>query len=140
MLNYEEVVEEVCSTTEVNKSDIFYYSGTPLENECDELFQFFQAYLNDQFHLYDISPARFYFNNDTRVNGSAWFNKGYYLISVNIGTVEKLKSIFLDNLSILNDDNSFKEYRKLEDSLGFPIMKLMYQISTLFFFFMKLVI
>lgn len=136
-MSYLDIVKEIVGNTDVKKDEVFYYSETPLEKQCEEIFRFSQDYLNNKNGLgkFSIHPARFFINTCKKVNGWAWANSGYFLISFNIGTIYTLKTKFLDNENIISDNEKFQDYQELNNSLlknGNSVMELMYHTSLMF--------
>lgn len=118
MRDYRETINEICLNTEISINDVFCYDETPLENLCSQIFNFIQYNLDedDCLGIFNIAPARFFFNNNQTVNAWAWLNKGYSLLSINIGTVLKFKQIFLDDEDVFSKDKGLLQYRKLNDA------------------------
>jgi len=135
--DYNEYCQTLTSNTDVDQSEIFEYEGTPYELLCDQLFQQFQFHLESNFSLFDIKPGFFFFNNDRRVNGWAWKDNDIYINSFNIGTVHKLRELFLniDLTKLLKSAPELAKLSPIQEPLRSPLNDLLFNSSMIYLFY-----
>lgn len=96
-MSYNEEICEIVKNKLVNSDEIFNYFETPFESLCNPLYLYYKKLIQNNSDLYNIDPNFFFYNNKTTVNAWAKIKEGNTLVSINIGTINKLKNTFLDN-------------------------------------------
>lgn len=141
---YKDVVEELVSKKIVASNEIYRYDGSRMERLYASLFKFCQENLSEQWPNYpDFQSARFYFINDPDIEAFASppiLNKGYYLLGISYGIVERLYAFFCNNTLI--DDPSLSNYldfnKLLEEQLQVSLGVLMAQTGVQYTFYHEL--
>lgn len=133
METYKNIVEEIINNTSITREDIFDYEFSPLKDEFDSIFEFYNEALRRN-AIYGIKPSLLFFKNDFTINAAAGYNNGYYIINIHMGTIFELIQRFReqDNLIIDCGNDEFIEFEK---SLDVPINELMYQNAVHFTFY-----
>lgn len=132
MKSYSQVVEEFENKPFSDEDYIFDYRDTPLEEEFNDIFQFYQETLRLNEH-YGISPNRIYFNTDYSVNARAAKTSDFYVISINMGTITELMKIFKNNTKFKESING--EMSLVEGLFDVSIQDLMYQVAIHYTFY-----
>lgn len=96
-MGYTKEISQIVLNKLINAEEIFNYFNTPLESHCNKIYLYYKNLIETNSDLYKIEPNYFYYNNKTTVNASAQIKGNSTLISINIGTINKLKNTFLDN-------------------------------------------
>jgi hypothetical protein len=96
-MSYKKESKKIVKNQIISSDRIFNYFETPLEGLCDGLFQYYKKLIKNNSGLYKIEPNFFFFNNSTNVNAWAQVKEGNSIVSINIGTIYELKTVFLDN-------------------------------------------
>lgn len=130
---YTEKIEELVKHTSFLKSFVFEYDFSPYKDEFEDVFLFYQENL-ERNYKYGIDPSIIFFNNKETINAKAGKENGYFIISMNMGTIVRLINLFRHNSEILNE-NDHPELIKFETLLDTPIHVLMYQNAIHFTFY-----
>lgn len=133
MKNYKEIVKEVITNTSIAKEDIFDFEDSPFKDEYNKTFEFYyETLLRNSF--YGIEPCLLFFKNYCSINAAACYENGYYIVSINMGTIVGLINRFKEKTDLLIscDIDAYIEFEKL---LDVPIRELMYQNATHFTFY-----
>lgn len=110
---------------------------SPNQSEYLEIFGFYWKTLENNSD-YGIAPAYLFFINNFSINARATLSaNGYYLIGINMGTVNWLIDNFKTNDTLIIDSNIFL-FNKLAPYLDTPINNLMHQIGCHFTFYHEL--
>lgn len=129
---YKDQKEELINKIGFKKEEIFEYEFSPLKDEFDWVFKFYQENLKKNVK-YGITPALIFFNTNLSINAWAGKNKGYYIISFNMGTIVRLIQLFIEKLEVFySDEDQFSDFEKLLDN---PVNVLMYQNAIHFTFY-----
>jgi hypothetical protein len=126
--------KELVDNSNIPKTDVFDYELSPHRDEFDDMFYFYQNTL-DRDSKYGIVPSVFFFNNNTDVNAYATkTTNGYYVISINKGTIRKLINMFTEKTDSITNvlDEDFSNF---EQSLDTSISMLMYLNAVHFTFY-----
>ena len=137
---YTEKVKELLSMTNIVKADdVFCYEDTPLEDECEYAFQFYQANFNNH-TLYNIPKCIMYFDNKRTQNAYACYdyNANIGIIGINVGLIQSIKSIFENLNKIIINDENLNEYDAFRKTLDIPIEYLMFQTALHYTFYHEL--
>lgn len=129
---YKKKTEEVTDKTSTDKKHVFEYDLSPYKDEFDDVFGFYQENL-DLNAKYGIIPSVIFFNNNRTINAKAGKIDGYYIISMNMGLIIGLISIFGNKSDLIEEEN--KEFFDFEKTLDLPIHHLMYQNAVHFTFY-----
>lgn len=133
MHGYQKICEELKKNKVISANDIFDFEYSPLKDIYRNYFEYCQENLINYCQNYDIQPARFYFHNEYAVNARAATKNGYFVIGVNMGTIQVPYRLFYEQNDMFAENEilceHFKELStKINVSLGF----LMFHLSTLF--------
>jgi hypothetical protein len=143
-LEYEAVINELLKNS-IDVSKAYKYYDHPLSSEFNAYFHYCQKGLSviSSPEGVNIEPSRFYFIDSGEVNAKAFPRKnGYFRISINRGTVEKIYNLFCGYNSVL-DDPELIEYKNLniffnQYSYQQSLDYITFQHSVLFIFFHEL--
>lgn len=138
MDNYQRNLLEIVKNVELNPDILLFdveYSPHKLE-----YLKFFNFY-NETLQIngdYGITPAYLFFINSFSINARAQLSKnGYYLIGINMGTINWLINNFKLNDKLIEESNIFL-FNKLAPYTDIPINNLMYQAGCHFTFYHEL--
>lgn len=135
MLNYQQVTEELIQKNVLLMNDIFDYQDSFLKDIFNNYFEYCQEYLTEHCQAYEIQPARFYFRNEYGVNAVATKVNGFFVIGVNMDTIQTTYELFYEQNDFFEkEDELSKEYEELSKNIKIPLGYLMFQLSTLFTF------
>lgn len=114
MVSYNNICDELSAADikPIDGGNFFQYEDSPLAIYYESFFRWGQQFLyRDDLGL-NISPARLFYNPDTRVNACAYTKNGYSLIEINQGMIINLfKRFFLTNNRF--DDPTLKDFRNI---------------------------
>jgi hypothetical protein len=133
-MSYTKETSEIVKRKIINSDEVFNYFETPLEILCNSIYLYYKKLIENNTDLYKIDPNFFFYNNKTTVNASAIIKGGNTLISINIGTINKLKNAFLDNED-LTEKIFGKPIQKLNEVLiekNSSVMQFMYHSAIIF--------
>ncbi|MFY0644997.1 MAG: hypothetical protein JXR19_11065 [Bacteroidia bacterium] len=135
MTAYKKETSELLQKELVSADSIFDYFETPLEELCNSLFLYYKKLIENNSDLYKIvEPNYFFFNNKTTVNAWAQAKKDSSIISLNIGTINELRNLFLNN-DELTEKIFGESVQKLNEILiekKSSILNFMYHSSVIF--------
>lgn len=133
MEEYYKVIAEVSKAAAIDMDEFFDYQDSPSKEEFDAIFTFYQETLH-QNKDYGIAPSYLYFNTGFTPNAKAKKAPECYLISINMGMVVNLMSMFKDKSALLDgtDNDEFIAFQNLLDS---SVSELMYQNAVHFTFY-----
>lgn len=133
-MSYTKEISEIVQHKLISNDEIFNYSETPLESLCNNLYLYYKKLIENNSDLYNIDPNFFFYKNERTVNAKAYFKGKNTLISINIGTINKLKNTFLDDEELT--ENIFGEpIQKLNEILiekNSSVMEFMYNSAIIF--------
>lgn len=104
----------------IQKNDCFDYEFSPIKEIYELFYTYCQEYLDLKSVVLKVSPAKLYYSNDTTINASADKRNGYFLISINCGTIFHMHSFFLEKKSIFEKDE-FRQYSTILFKLGYQV-------------------
>lgn len=127
------MLAEVSKTAAINMDEFFDYQDSPSKKEFDSIFTFYQEtlLLNKD---YGIEPSYLYFNTGFTANAKAKKASECYLISINMGMVVSLMSMFRDKPTLLDGTNN-DEFIAFQTLLDSSVNELMYQNALHFTFY-----
>jgi hypothetical protein len=130
---YKRKTEEVINKTSIERKHLFEYDLSPYNEEFDDVFGFYQENL-DLNAKYGIIPSIIFFNNNRTINAKAGKVDGYYIISMNMGLIVGLITMFENKVDLLKEEinKDFIDFEKILDS---TIHHLMYQNAVHFTFY-----
>ena len=133
-MNYTKEISEIVQNKLINNNEIFNYFETPLESLCNDLFLYYKKLIENNSDLYNIDPNFFFYKNNTTVNASAYIKEKNTLISINIGTINKLKNTFLDNEELTEKifGESIQKLNKILVEKNSSVMEFMYHSAIIF--------
>lgn len=131
MDKYKNTIEEILKNTSIPKENIFDYEFSPYKDEFNLFFEFYFDILNNNY--YGINPALLFFKNEFSTNAAAGVENGYYIVSINMGTVNYLINK-LKKKDLLNDTHN-DEFIEFEKLLDVSVNELMYQNAMHFTFY-----
>jgi hypothetical protein len=135
MRSYKDVLNELESLgIHAYEGDFYDYEDLPLEAEFKMFFKFCQEYLDRDDLDFDISPARFYYNTNTTLNGLAWKCEDYYLVEIFKGSIFHLHQFFLSKEEKFTD-KSLKHFKELTQQKNVTPGFFLFQIGTLYFLY-----
>ncbi len=133
MHDYHKIIEELKSKAGVPADDIFEFDNSNLKDIFLNYFEYCQENLINHCTKYSIQPARFYYRNYYEINARAGISNGYFIIGVNMGTVQEIYSLFYDNNNIFEqDENLSPTFGTLGTVINIPLGFFMFQLATLF--------
>lgn len=138
VFNYKDHIEELSSRTGTDKSEVFFYDGTPLESICEDLFQFFQNSFDIDFSHFGILPGYIFFGSDRSPNGWATRHPNGSIICIHIGAVLILADKFLLEDKLVEKSSNSNGLKHVELLLNNSLNNLMLQSAYLFFFYHEL--
>lgn len=130
---YYTLTDELVKNNVITKNNIFDYDSSPYKDEFNNIFSFYQKNLIHN-AKYGIVPSVLFFNNNFSINAMANKVNGYYVISLNMGTVVRLIEMFIEKPELLNEEDN-SAFLKFETLLDNPINVLMYQNAIHFTFY-----
>lgn len=92
VLNYNDVITELTNKCGFPKNKFFIFEGTPHEDNCAELFHFFQNSFQKDFSSLGIESAYFFYNNIREINGYAIRKGNCYAVCFKIGAVKEISN------------------------------------------------
>lgn len=95
--SYEKETDKIVKKNIASNDVIFNYFDTPLEILCDSFFLYYKRLIQNNSDIYNIDPNLFFFKNNININARAEIKNGYSIVSINSGTINNLKTLFLDN-------------------------------------------
>jgi hypothetical protein len=117
----------------IQNNDYFDYTYSPLKEIYDLFYAYCQTYLDSNSVELKISPAKMYYSNDTTINASADKKNGYFLISINCGTIFHMRSFFLEKKAVFEKEEFnqysttiFKSGYQIEDFLTIVLYKFIF--------------
>lgn len=133
MDTYKKIIAEITSKTSIPKEDIFDYEYSPLKDEFNKIFEFYNQALKGNTY-YGIEPSLLFFKNDPSINAAAAYMDGFYIIYFNMGTIGGLINRFKEKSDLLIDcgTDTYIEFEKL---LDVPVNEFMYQNAIHFTFY-----
>lgn len=133
-MSYTKEISEIIQSKLINNDEIFNYFETPLESICNSLYLYYKKLIENNSDLYNIDPNFFFYKNNTTVNASAYIKGKNTLISINIGTINKLKNTFLDNEELTEKifGESIQKLNKILIEKNSSVMEYMYHSSIIF--------
>lgn len=134
-INYEEYIKDLSKKLGIAASDMFNYIDTPLESECDLLFQFFLPNFEYVLKPYNLKNAEFYFHFGKDINAQAQRIENNYVSRINIGTIMAFKKIFLERSDALSEVIVENGYHDLSSQLDVPIERLFFQLAAKFIYY-----
>jgi hypothetical protein len=133
MKTYKGMIEKIINNTSITSDEIFDYEYSPLREEFNLNFEFYNEALRRNSD-YGISPSLLFYSNDFSVNAAACNENGSYIIRIHLGLMQYLIERFKNKtdllVGIVND-----EFRDFEASINVPINELMYQNALHFTFY-----
>ncbi|MDN3494216.1 hypothetical protein [Winogradskyella bathintestinalis] len=133
-MSYKKEISDITEHKLIDNDVIFNYLETPLENLCNPLFLYYKQLIENNSDLYNIDPNFFFYKNERTVNAKAYIKGKSTLVSINIGTINKLKNTFLDNEKLT--EKIFGEpIQKLNEILiekNSSVMEFMYNSAIIF--------
>lgn len=135
MPTYHEVIEELIKEEILPFRGNFYdFVDFPLETEFSRFFDYCQEYLERKDLGVDISPARFYYNDEYSMNGCARVVNDYYLVEIWRGAIFRLHEFYVAKDERFNDQ-VFTSYRALTQRAEIDPGYFLFQMGTLFFLY-----
>jgi hypothetical protein len=133
-MSYKEEISEIAERKLIDKSDIFDYFETPLETLCNKIFLYYKKLIENNSDLYNIEPNFFFFKNNININACAYIKGENTLTSINIGTIQKLKSTLLDNEEMANEvfGESIQTINQILVEKESSVMEFMYYSAIIF--------
>ncbi|MBP1841686.1 hypothetical protein [Formosa algae] len=133
-MSYKEEISGIVEEKLIDKSDIFDYFETPFETLCNKIYLYYKKLIENNSDLYNIEPNFFFFKNNTTINASAYIKENNTLTSINIGTIHKLKSIFLDSEELTNEifGESIQTINQILIEKESSVMEFMYYSAIIF--------
>jgi hypothetical protein len=104
----------------IQNNDYFDYQYSPISEIYELVYTYCQEYLDMKSIELNIKPAKFYYSNYISINASAYKKSGYYVVSVNSGTILLMRSFFLEKKSIF-EKNEFKQFGNIILTLGYQV-------------------
>lgn len=139
MYNYYDNIYELESKAGILANDIFDYQYSPISEIYAKYFLFCQENLTEECDEYQIQPAKFYYRTSFSVNARAGRQNGYFIVGVNMGTIQSLYNLFYEQNDIFEDDEYISSlYRELIQKFDVPVGHLMFQIGSLFTYYHEL--
>ncbi|MEC4054036.1 hypothetical protein VSP10_14750 [Myroides odoratimimus] len=132
--SYIEETKKIIQNELIDNDEIFNYFETPLEANCDILYLYYKKLIENNSKRYNINLNYFFFKNDRTINATAYIKKNSTLISINIGTINKLKNTFLDNEILINEifGEPIIELNKILNEQNTSVMEYMYYSALIF--------
>lgn len=127
-VNYQKLIDNNI----IVSHDVYDYTDTEVKDRYDPLFQFYQKHLNENFGEFKINPAILFYNNNHGVNGWAHYVNGFYVISINKGTIYELHKIFIEQRENIAQ---LKELRKFGEGIAKTAYRTMHNTATHFLFY-----
>ncbi len=135
MNDYQKICKELIEKNVIAANDIFEYEYSPLKDIYNNYFEYCQGYLVNYCQDYNIQPARIYFRTEFGVNARAGILKDYFVIGINMETIQKTYDLFYEKNDIFDDNQVLPEaFNDLFKLINVPLGFLMFQLSTLFTF------
>lgn len=135
MHNYKKIREELIINKIISASDIFSFEYSPLKDIYGNYFEYCQEYLANYCQNYDIQPARVYFHNCYNVNARSANLNGYFVIGINMGTINYTYELFYEQNDTFEKNQSLSEgFKELSAKINIPFGFLMFHLATLFTF------
>lgn len=133
-MNYTKEISEIVQDKLIDSDQIFNYLETPLESLCNQFYLYYKKLIENNSDLYNIEPNFFFYKNDTTVNASAYIKGNKTLISINIGTIKKLKDTFLDYAEQAGEifGESIQELNRILSEKDSSVMEFMYNSAIIF--------
>jgi hypothetical protein len=133
-MTYERETTKIVKEKIISSDRIFNYLETPLEVLCNSLFHYYKKLIENNSDIYNIDPNFFFFNNHTDVNAWAQVKGENSIVSINIGTINHLKTIFLDNEELIEEifGENVQKLNKILIEEGSSIMNFMYYSAIIF--------
>jgi hypothetical protein len=133
-MSYTKEIFDIVQNKLINNDEIFNYIETPLESLCDKIYLYYKKLIENNSDLYNIDPNFFFYKNNITVNASAYIIEKNTLISINIGTINKLKNTFLDNEELTEKifGESIQKLNKILIENKSSVMEFMYYSSIIF--------
>jgi len=133
-MSYKEEISEIVKKKLIAKSDIFDYFETPNETLCNKIYLYYKKLIENNSDIYKIEPNFFFFKNNININASAYITEKNTLTSINIGTILKLKSTFLDNEELTNEifGESIQTINRILIEKESSVMEFMYYSALIF--------
>ncbi len=135
MKAYPEVIEELrLAGISPFRGNFYDFVDFPLETEFSLFFDYCQEYLDRDDLGVDISPARFYYNDEYSTNGCARRVNGFYLVEIWRGSIVRLHDFYVSKDARFNDQ-AISSYRALTQHAQINPGYFLFQMSTLFFLY-----
>lgn len=133
-MGYTKEISEIVQNKLIDNDEIFNYIETPLESICDKLYLYYKKLIENNADLYNINSNFFFYKNNTTVNASAYIKEKSTLISINIGTINKLNNTFLDNEGLTEQifGESIQKLNKILNEKKTSVMEFMYYSAVIF--------
>lgn len=133
-MSYKKEIFEIVQRELINKDEIFDYFETPLESLCNKLYLYYKELIKNSSDLYNIETNFFFYKNNVTLNASAYIKKENTLISINIGTINKLKNTFLENEELTEEifGESVQKLNQILNEKKTSVMEFMYYSSVIF--------
>lgn len=133
-MSYKEEISVIIEKKLIVANEIFDYFETPLETICNKIYLYYKRLIENNSDLYNINPNFFFFKNNITVNASAYIKEKNTLTSINIGTIQKLKSTFLDNEKLTNEifGESIQTINQILIDKKSSVMEFMYYSAIIF--------
>ncbi len=142
MIDYNANIDILINKTFVSESSddcmyrVFRFEGLASETIFNEHYQFFQEYLDNNLSDYqDIKPTKIFYNSCDSINGWASKKGGIGIISINRGTIVKLKDLFDHDEGWFNRSYELKRIAIIQNQCDYPIWGLMHQTCLLYLFY-----
>lgn len=117
---YQSNMTILVSESVIQNNDYFNYEFSPIKEIYELFYTYCQEYLDLKSVELKVSPAKLYYSNDTSINASADKRNGYFLVSINCGTILHMHSFFLEKKEVFEKDE-FKQYSKVLFKLGYQV-------------------
>jgi len=133
MDEYHKTIAEASRIAGIDINSFFDYEYSPDKEEFDAIFTYYQETLLSN-KDYGIEPSYLYFNTGLIANAKAKKIADCYLISINMGMVINLISMFKNKATLLDgtDNDEFIAFQALLDT---SVNELMYQNAFHFTFY-----
>lgn len=133
-MSYKKEISEIVQSKLIDKNEIFDYFETPIENLCNKLYLYYKKLIENNSDLYNIDPNFFFYKNNTTTNATAYIKEKITLISINSGTIIKLKNIFLDNEELTEEifGESIQKLNQILIEKNSSVMEFMYNSAIIF--------
>lgn len=117
---YQSAMTNLVSKGVIQDNDYFDYQYSPISEIYELVYTYCQEYLDIKSTELKINPAKFYYSNFISINASADKKSGYYIISVNSGSILLMRTFFLAKKTIFEKDE-FKQLANIVLKLGYQI-------------------